>query len=332
MQQRAARADVAVEARPYQRRVSPPWRNERSPRSRSTVADRVTNPMAGIGLVTLAMAIFPLMDAISKLLQARLPVAEVIWGRQLVYVVVILPIALWRHGGALFRPAMPWLQVLRGTTMMLSTLLFTAAIARMPLADALGVFFFHPFLAVALSPLVLGEQVGPWRWGAVVTGFFGALIVVRPGFAEITPAIMLAAASGICFATTALLTRKVAGRDPALVTLGIASLMALGLTGGMLPFVWLPPTPWECALMGVAGLIGVSGFWMMIKAYDLATASQIAPFCYVEIVGAVIAGYLMFGDFPAPIVWLGLAVIVVSGIVIAWRESVQQQRLRAEAP
>lgn len=334
MQQRAGRARPSVmgripagSGRPGPSPAAPVIvRDHALARRPAPMPAKPASPMVGIGLVTLAMAIFPLMDAISKLLQERLHVVEVLWGRQLVYLIVILPIVFWRHGLDVFRPMRPWLQVVRASTMMLSSLLFTAAIASMPIADALGVFFFHPFLAVALSPLLLKERVGPWRWGAVATGFLGALIVVRPGFSAITPAILLVIGAGICFALTAILTRKVAGSDPALVTLGVASMLSLALLSGMLPVVWIMPTPWECFLTVIAGLVGVSGFWMMIKAYDYARASQLAPFCYVEIIGAVIFGYLMFGDLPSLAVWAGLLVIVASGLVIAWREGLQQRR------
>ncbi|MEZ5925663.1 MAG: DMT family transporter [Hyphomicrobiaceae bacterium] len=278
-------------------------------------------PLVGIALMIGCMSYFPLMDAVSKLLQDRLHVSEVVFGRTLIYFAMLLPFLIGKHGFAWLTPAHPWLQVLRGTLATGSTVFFTLAIATLPLADSLAIFFIHPMLATALSPLLLGERVGPWRWSAVFVGFIGALIIIRPGFAEISPAMLLAIAAGFCFATSMLLTRRLAASDPALTTLSISTLISMAVTGGMLPFVWLTPTLSELLLIAVAGFIGFAGYWMLTLAYSYAAASQLAPFTYVEIVGATVLGYLMFGDFPAPIVWAGVSLIVGSGIVIAWRES-----------
>jgi drug/metabolite transporter (DMT)-like permease len=280
-----------------------------------------SRPLIGIALMAGCMSFFPLMDAVSKLLQDRLHVAEVVFGRSVFYFALLLPFLLYRHGLHWLTPNRPWLQVLRGLLTTGSSVFFTLAIAFLPLADTLAIFFIHPLLATALSPVVLGERVGPWRWSAVVVGFIGALVVIRPGFATISPAVLLAIAAGFGFALSQLLTRRLAGSDPALTTLSISTLIAIAITGGMLPFVWIMPTPWELLLIAIAGFIGFAGYWMLTLAYDYADASQLAPFTYVEIVGATILGYVIFGDFPTPVVWAGIGLIVGSGIVIAWRES-----------
>lgn len=278
------------------------------------------HPLLGIALMAGCMSFFPLMDAVSKLLQDRLHVAEVVFGRSLFYFLLLLPFLIWRNGFQWLTPARPWLQVVRGSLSAGSSILFTLTLAYLPLADTLAIFFIHPLLATALSPAVLGERVGPWRWSAVVVGFIGALVIIRPGFAEVPPATLMALGAGLCFALAQLTTRQLAHADPALTTMALTSLMAIAVTGGMLPFVWVTPTPWELLLIAVAGFIGFAGYWMLTLAYDYAAASQLAPFTYVEIVGATILGYLMFGDFPAPITWAGIGLIVGSGIVIAWRE------------
>lgn len=282
---------------------------------------KVSRPLVGIALMAGCMSFFPLMDAVSKLLQDRLPVAEVVFGRSLLYFLLVLPFLVHRHGFAWLTPGRPWLQVLRGGLSAGSSILFTLTLAFLPLADTLAIFFIHPLLATALSPVLLGERVGPWRWSAVVVGFIGALIVIRPGFAEVSPAALLAIAAGLCFALSQLTTRKLAEADHALTTMALTSLITIAVTGGMLPFAWVTPTSWELALIAVAGVVAFAGYWMLTLAYDYAAASELAPFTYVEIVGATILGYLMFGDFPAPTIWAGIGLIVGSGIVIAWRES-----------
>jgi drug/metabolite transporter (DMT)-like permease len=282
---------------------------------------KASRPMLGIILMTSCMTIFPLMDAVSKLLQDRLHVAEVIFGRSLVYFALLFPFLIYQLGFRWLTPERPWLQIVRGALSAISTILFTVSISLQPLTDTLAIFFIHPLLATALSPLFLGERVGPWRWSAVTVGFLGALVVIRPGMGELSLGAILAIAAGFCFATCMLLTRRLAATDAALTTLSITTVISIAGTGGMLPFVWLTPTLWECFLIFVAGAVGFVGYWMLTLAYDYAAASQLAPFNYVELVGATILGYLMFGDFPAPITWAGIALIVGSGIVIAWRES-----------
>lgn len=277
--------------------------------------------MLGILLMATCMTIFPLMDAVSKLLQDRHHVAEVIFGRSLVYFLLLFPFLIYQLGFRWLTPHRPWLQVLRGTLAAASTTLFTLAISLLPLTDALAIFFIHPLLATALSPLFLGERVGPWRWSAVTVGFAGALIVIRPGFGELSLGALLAIGAGLCFASSMLLTRRLAASDAALTTLSISTLILLAGTGGMLPFVWQTPTLWDLTLIFVAGAVGFVGYWMLTLAYDYAAASQLAPFNYLELIGATLLGYLMFGDFPALVTWAGIALIVGSGIVIAWRES-----------
>ena len=259
--------------------------------------------MLGIILMTSCMTIFPLMDAVSKLLQDRLHVAEVIFGRSLVYFLLLFPFLIYQLGFKWLTPERPWLQILRGALSAVSTILFTVSISLQPLTDTLAIFFIHPLLATALSPLFLGERVGPWRWSAVTVGFLGALVVIRPGMGDLSLGALLAIGAGFCFASCMLLTRRLAASDAALTTLSITTVISMAGTGGMLPFVWLTPTPWEFFLIFVAGAVGFVGYWMLTLAYDYAAASQLAPFNYVELVGATILGYLMFGDFPAPITW-----------------------------
>lgn len=266
-----------------------------------------------------AMLIFPLMDAACKLLQPALPVAQIIWGRNIVLLVIILPFVLWRYRRQALNPSQPWGQVIRAALMTGSSVLFTIAIGVTPLADTLAVFFIHPFIATALSPLVLRERVTTLQWAAIVTGLSGALVVIQPGFSALSPGLLLAVLAGFSFAAAMLLTRRLAGGDPPLVTMLITGLVQAALCGGMLPFVWVDPTVTEWLLILLAGVIGVIGFALLTYSYELASASRLAPVGYMEIVGAIIAGYLLFGDFPAPVVWLGIGLIVASGIVIAWQ-------------
>lgn len=267
-----------------------------------------------------AMAIIPVMDATAKALSDSYHTVQLVWVRYFFHLLLFLPFVLWRYRYRLFRPARPLLQILRGAMLMSSTGLFFAAIALMPLADALAVVFIYPFVITALSPLVLGENVGLRRWAAVGSGFVGALIVIQPGAEILSAGVPFAVAAGSIYACYVLSTRKLAGSDPPLVTLTFTGMVGAVVMTLALPFFWVMPEPGDWPLMLLMGLCAALGHLCIIIAHEKASASQLAPLGYSEIISATLLGYLFFGDFPDPLTWLGIAVIVASGIYISIRE------------
>jgi drug/metabolite transporter (DMT)-like permease len=288
----------------------------------------VSSPAAGMLLIVMAMSIIPVMDGLAKLLTARYPTVEIVWARYFFHFALLLPFVLWRYGRLTFQLKRPGLQIVRGSLLMVSTACFFGAIADIPLADALAIVFVYPFIVTALAPLLLGDQVGVWRWGAVVVGFIGALIIIRPGFQELSPAMLMALGAGSVYALYVLLTRKMAGGDPPLLTLLMTGVVGTVVMSLIVPFVWVMPTNEDLAIMVALGALAALGHYMIIVAHEWASAPQLAPFGYVEIVSATIVGFLMFGDLPEPLTWIGMAIIVASGIVIAWREARTTRRHR----
>jgi drug/metabolite transporter (DMT)-like permease len=274
----------------------------------------------GAMLMLAAMPIIPVMDATAKFLSDSYHTVQLVWARYFFHLLLFLPFVLWRYRSRLFRPSRPGLQLLRGTMLMTSTGLFFAAIALMPLADTLAVVFIYPFVITALSPFVLDERVGPRRWMAVTTGFVGALIIIRPGAGILSAGVPFAVAAGAVYACYALSTRKLAGTDPPLVTLTFTGLVGAAVTTLALPFVWVTPQLADWPLMLLLGLCAATGHLCFIIAHEKATASQLAPLGYSEIVSATLLGYAVFGDFPDSLTWLGIAVIVASGVYISLRE------------
>ncbi len=279
------------------------------------------SPAAGMVLMVLAMSLIPVMDGIAKMLSAHHTTVEIVWARYFFHCVLLLPVVLWRYGLAGLRPKRPLLQFVRGGTLVVATVCFFAAIADLALADALAIVFIYPFVVTALSPVLLGDGVGVWRWSAVLVGFLGALIIIRPGFQALSPAMMLALAAGTCYAVYVLITRKMAGAERPLVTLLMTGVVGTIAASIALPFYWSTPTPMHFAMMVSLGVIAAAGHYLIIVAHEWASAPQLAPYSYVEIVSATIVGYLLFRDIPEPLTWLGIAIIVASGIVIAWREA-----------
>jgi len=277
-------------------------------------------PLAGIVCVALGVSLVPLMDGVAKYLSSDFHVFQIVWGRFAFHIAWLLPFILlqleWRD---LFSRH-PGLQLLRGAFLLGATLCYFSAIAWMPIADALALLFISPMICTGLSPLVLGERVGPWRWLAVAAGFVGALVVIRPGFGVFQPAALLALGAGAFHGCYLLATRRLAGRTNPLVTLVFTALVGLVAMTVTLPALWHPPDATEWLLMALMGLFAASGHFLIIRGFNQAPAPIVAPIGYFEIVVATIVGYVGFGDFPDSWTWAGIVIIVASGIVITLRE------------
>jgi drug/metabolite transporter (DMT)-like permease len=282
-------------------------------------------PLGGILLMLSAMALLPIYNGTAKYLSVDYPVAQVVWARYFFHLAVLLPLVLWRYGARVLVPPRFRLQLLRGTLLVADTFLFFAALALIPLADTLALTFVAPLILTALSALALGEQVGLRRWSAVAVGFVGTLIIVRPGFAAFEPGALLAVGAGMAYAVYQLLTRKLAGSAPPLVTLGYTALVGTLVMTAALPAYWVTPSLVDFALMVGMGATAAVAHFLIISAFERAQASLLAPFNYCEMIGAVTIGYLVFGDFPDSWTWLGVLILVASGIYISWRE----RRVRA---
>ncbi len=285
---------------------------------------RGDNPLLGIVLILIGLSFIPLMDGIAKLLGKEINPIQLVWLRYGVQLLICLPIAALCYPRQLLRPAAPGLQLLRGLLGLGAAGFFFQSVTTLPLADALAVSFVYPFIITALSPLVLGERVGPWRWAAVMLGFVGVLIIIQPGVTDLSPGIMFALAAGTCYATIILITRRVAGTDPAVVTLTLTALTAFLAVAALQPGVWQWPTQNQWLLVIAAGITGTFCQLLIIFAHEKATASSLAPFAYVEVISAVFLGWLLFGDWPVLTTWIGIAVVVAAGLVIAWREAVRR--------
>jgi len=287
--------------------------------SAAALTDR---PLIGILLVVAAMSVVPFMDALAKHLSGHLPVLQVVWARYFFHFCLIFPVVLLRYGPRRMIPAKPVLQLVRGGLLLGSTALFFAAIAYMPLADALALVFVSPLVVTALSPWVLGETVGLRRRLAVIVGFCGALIIIRPGFGTLQWPALLALSAGVVFGLYFLSTRRLAGSAPPLVTLTYTAAGGAVLMSLIMPAIWVTPSLEDLGAMALMGLIAAGGHFLLIRAFDYAPASLLAPFTYSEIVMTTLLGLAFFGDFPTAWTWLGIAIIIGSGVYISLRERV----------
>ena len=290
--------------------------------------------LAGIGLMTVAMVVVPLMDAIAKYLGQSLPALEVAVARFVFQPVAAVLAALVVRQRLTLLPR-PFLRhALRGAALAGATLCWFTAVQRMPLADGLAIFFIEPMVLTGMSALVLGEKVGPRRWIAVAVGFLGALVIIRPGWSLFGVHALLPAVSAIFFAVYLILTRSLAGTTSTLSMMAsagltgaaVTSLALLGTSAAGIPgWTASVPTLLQWPLLASVGFISFVSHVLVVMALARAPAAVLAPLNYIEIVSATALGFLMFGDFPAPLTWIGIALIVGSGLYIAHRE----RRVRA---
>lgn len=282
-------------------------------------------PLAGIALMVSAMAILPFLDVIAKYLgQQGMPVLQIVWARLFFGAILTLPFAWKLTGVRGLLPRMPVMHTVRAFLIIAATAFFFWALQYLPIADTLAIFFVQPLVVTILSPFVLGEHVGIRRWSAVMIGFIGILIIIRPGFQELNPGVFLALSSGASLALYLLLTRRIAGSAPAMVTTFHTSLMGAAMMTVAVAFIWEPPTPAQWGLFVLLSLIANGGHYLIVKAYDHAEASLLAPLAYTEMVMAVAAGWYFFGDFPDFWTFVGVGILISCAIYISWRERVRK--------
>jgi drug/metabolite transporter (DMT)-like permease len=170
-----------------------------------------------------------------------------------------------------------------------------------------------------LSPFLLGEKVGIRRLSAVGIGLIGALVIIRPGLSVFQPAALFGISTGLVYALYVIITRRLAGTAPALVTLTYTAVVGLACTSLIVPFFWTTPTLEQWGFMLALGAVAAFGHLLIILAYERGEASMLSPFSYSEMIGAVTIGYLVFGDFPDRWTWIGIAILIGSGVYISIR-------------
>ena len=271
------------------------------------------------------VALFPLMNASVKLLTAGYPVVEIIWARFTGHLIVMLIVFLPQYGRRLIATRRPLVQIGRSLLMLVSNGVFVLAIGKVPLATASAIGFTSPLIVTALSVPLLREQVGWRRWSAVCVGFAGALLIIRPGHALADPAVLLLLASSAAYALYQIATRFVMAHDSPATGIIFAALVGSLATTTVLPFVFvMPRSLFDLALFLALGCLGGLGHFFVIKAFQAAPAAVIAPLGYVELIGTTILGYLIFGNFPDALTWVGALIIIASGLYIAMRERVRR--------
>lgn len=294
----------------------------------SIPAARADEPLRGILLMIASMAVFSAMDCTSKFLAASYHPVMVTWGRQAIQILLLAPIVLWMGPARTLRSAAQGVQVLRGLLLIASTICFVSGLARLPLAEASAIGFVSPMFTTALSIPLLGEKVGVRRWAAILVGFVGVLIVIRPGTAAFDPAALFPVVSAAFWALALIVTRKMSHRDTPLTTLVHASVVGLVVASLPLPWFWSVPAPAALGLILLMGAMSLGGHYLLVQAFQLGSASILAPFAYTQMVWATIFGYVIFANLPDAWTWIGAIVIILSGVYVWHRERVRHGLVR----
>ena len=276
--------------------------------------DEAASTRRGILVVLAAISLFACVDVLSKKLGNMMPVALVIWARFLLFVPIALALA-WRPGrGIAWRSGHPWLQFLRGLILPVQMWLFVSAFAALPLADVHAIGASAPLLVTALSVPLLGERVGWRRWCAVLAGFCGVLLIVRPGFAAVSLPMLYVVAGASLWAGYQVIL-KVVGRTDGAATTGVwTAVVGAAFSSFAAWFAWTPPDATGWALLVAAAIVGGVGHIVYSQAFNLAPASTLQPFNYLLLVYAAVLGWLFFGDVPDPWTIGGAAVVVSAGL------------------
>ena len=272
-------------------------------------------------LICGAFALFSLLDASAKFAGREVPPLEVVWFRYATAVLfACLYFRIWSNWH-LLKTRQPFRQILRGCFLLGSTYLNFLALRHLQLAETVSIMFAAPFVVTALAGPLLNEWAGPRRWGAIVVGFAGVLVITQPGSGPMNSAVLLSVGGMFCYAFYALMTRRMAGQESHESMLLWSAFVAFVIVTPMMPPIWQTPRePVLWILLLGTGFFGAFGHFLLIRAYNLADAPTLAPFMYVQILWMVGLGYVVFGDTPGPSTLIGAAIVISSGLYLLYRE------------
>ncbi|WP_306154266.1 DMT family transporter [Roseovarius sp. MMSF_3281] len=308
--------------------------------------------LTGALFALMAVMCFSLNDVGIKFLSDTYALHQVIFIRSSIGALVLLTVIMPLSGGfKVMRTRRLKMHLLRGVCVVFANMCLFLGLAAMPIADAVAVFFISPLVITVFSVVFLGEAVGARRWVAIAVGFIGVLVIVKPGTSAFQVASLLPMLAAMLYAVIHIVARKIGGTESAAtmafyiqVTFIIAS-AGFGLTLGHGAFAtethpslsfllraWGPVMAEDWLILFMLGLSGVMGGFFISQAYRLSEAAFAAPFEYVAMPMAIMWGVTVFGTWPAPTAWIGIALIIGSGLYLLWRESVKDETLAGKAP
>jgi drug/metabolite transporter (DMT)-like permease len=267
--------------------------------------------------MVLAVSTFTCLDATSKYLAQHYPVPGIVFVRYIVQMLLMVVVLAPRMGMGLVRTANLRLQIVRGVILTASSLAFLTALSYMALAEAASIAFMAPIIVAVLAGPLLKEQVGVRTWIALAGGFVGVLLIIRPGGDVFTWVAFLPLFSALGMALYQMLTSKLAGRDAPLVTLFYPALIGTAIVPLVAPTqLVLPGSLAHGGLFVLIGVLGGLGHFLLIRAHHYAPSSILSPFMYAQLVTALFLGWLVFGELPDALAFVGMATVAASGLLL----------------
>ena len=293
-------------------------------------SDSVDRPALGIALMLVGIAGFSVMDAIIKWLTADYSVAQIVALRSWFGLPLLCLFAL--HGGGLksLKTSRPLVHVGRYLLVLALSFSFFWALSQMKLVDAIAITFAAPIFITALSVPLLKESVGLHRWVAIIIGFCGVLIMLRPGMGVFHWAAVVVLGSVVVYALLMITTRAFKSTEST-ATLMLYPQLGMTLTGIVFaPFFWVTPSLGDFGLFALAGLFGSVGVMCLTHAFRLGPAAVISPFEYSALIWATLLGFLLWGELPDSFTLIGAAIVIASGLYIIYRETVTVGRAQPQ--
>ena len=289
----------------------------------------LSSQLKGILFLIISGAILSFTDGLAKFLTGTLVIGEIVFFRACFVLIPILIIITLRGGFSTLKIHNWRAHLMRAGCVIITTFLFLAATRNLPLADAVAILFASPIFITAMAPFALGERVGWRRWFAVLMGFMGVLVMVRPGSNPFVFSALLALAATFCLSVRDIITRSMSGEEStsAIMLVSTGCILISGLISWPLGYIipalgeWRPPTIQEFYLLAMTGILQGVGQYFMVSAFLLAEAVVVVPFRYFSLIFAALFGYLIFGDVPQPSMLAGALVVIGSGIYIFQREA-----------
>ena len=286
-------------------------------------------PVAGILFMLAASAMFVASDSTAKYMSASFVVVQILWARYTFHLIYLTVLTKPRDYRRLVATGAGGLQFVRSFSILASSVCFYMALKYIPLATAAALSFTWPLVVTALSVLLLGERVGIRRWLAVVVGFGGAMIVIRPGFGIDHWAAFMPFGTALFYGLYQICTRKVSPVDSPQTSLFYTAVLGALVLNGVVPFYWQTPDATGWLLLLGLPVFSISGQYLIIRALTVTPAAVLAPYAYVYLVFAGFAGFLVFGDTPDGYTILGSVIITGSGLFIFFRERLAAHRARS---
>ena len=278
--------------------------------------------LIGVLFMLAATSLFPVMNGLVQIMSARYSTEQLVWARSASHFLFVLALFLPAMGVSVVRTRVPKWQIIRSLVHLMSMLFFFTGVKYLHLAEAASITFTAPFFVALLAWPMLGEKLTPSRLVVILVAFVGVLVIIRPGTAVFQWASIYTLGSAFCYGLYQILTRRVAGYDPAETTAVYSALVGTVVMSIVVPFVWTPVTSWiDWGLLLSLGIIGGTAHYFVARAMTYAEASIIAPFGYWQLIGSVVVGYFISGYLPDAYTWIGAGIIVCAGSYMLWSET-----------